>query len=69
MNCLNSFQSQIMSKTTKVPSWVPSWSALGTGCNSYVRAIYAYDLDNVFAGGGFTSAGGVNMNYIAKYGS
>ena len=57
-----------MSKTIKVI--LPSWSALGTGtgCNNVVYAIYAYNLENVFVGGSFTSADGVaNTKYIAKW--
>ena len=63
MNSFNSFQSQIMSKTTRVPSW----SALSSGCNVSVLAIHAYDLNNVFVGGSFTTAGGATTYRIAKW--
>lgn len=44
-----------------------TWSALGGGVSNPVNAIYALDASNVYAGGGFTNAGGVSANYIAKW--
>jgi PKD repeat protein len=43
-----------------------SWSSLGTGVNSYVRAIHKYN-GNIIAGGDFTSAGGTPANKVAKW--
>ena len=44
------------------------WSALGSGVMSTVNAIYAFNTANVYAGGGFTTAGDVSCNSIAKWG-
>jgi hypothetical protein len=47
-----------------------SWSALGSGMNSYVHAMAVYDDGNgaaLYAGGSFTTAGSVSANYIAKW--
>ncbi|MCP4899313.1 MAG: hypothetical protein GY906_20305, partial [bacterium] len=51
-----------------------SWSALsgpsGTGVNDAVYELAVYDDGNgeaLYAGGGFTSAGGVTVNHIAKW--
>ncbi len=44
-----------------------SWSALGTGMNDIVYAL-AFDASgNLYAGGQFTTAGGVAANRIAKW--
>jgi N-acetylneuraminic acid mutarotase len=47
-----------------------TWSTLGTGSsngvNDYVNAL-AVVGNEVFVGGGFTSAGGVSANYVARY--
>lgn len=43
-----------------------SWSPLGSGMNTLVRALYTYNND-LIAGGNFTTAGGNNANYIAKW--
>ena len=42
------------------------WSHLGSGVNSYVNAL-AVSGTNLFAGGAFTTAGGVTANYIAAW--
>ena len=44
----------------------PNWSALGTGMNFYVAALAVIGSD-LYAGGRFTTAGGVSANYIAKW--
>ena len=44
-----------------------SWSALGSGMNSTVRALAVDGGGNLYAGGDFTTAGGVTANYIAKW--
>ena len=49
-----------------------SWSSLGTGANSTVRAISIFDDGSgsgpaLYAGGLFTSAGGLSVNFIAKW--
>jgi PKD repeat protein len=43
-----------------------AWAPLGTGVNSYVRAIHKYN-GNIIVGGDFTNAGGVPANKIAKW--
>ena len=45
----------------------PSWSALGTGMDSRVYALAVDSSGNLYAGGDFTTAGGVAANYIAKW--
>jgi PKD repeat protein len=42
------------------------WTPLGTGVNSYVRAIGKYN-GNIIAGGDFNTAGAVTANKIAKW--
>ena len=42
------------------------WTPLGTGVNSYVRAIGKYN-GNIIAGGDFNTAGGGTANKIAKW--
>jgi hypothetical protein len=51
-----------------------TWSALGTPTNGvstavglYVESIAVLDANNIFVGGGFTSAGGGSANRIAKW--
>jgi hypothetical protein len=43
-----------------------SWSALGSGMNSYVNAL-AVSGSDLYVGGGFTTAGGSAANYVAKW--
>ena len=43
-----------------------TWSALGTGTNSFVKALAVYD-GILYAGGNFTTAGGVAANHVAKW--
>ncbi len=43
-----------------------SWSALGTGMNSYINALCVHNGE-VYAGGNFTTAGGNNAKYIARW--
>jgi hypothetical protein len=47
-------------------TFVTSWTNLGSGMQASVRAM-AYDGTNLYAGGSFTSAGGVSANRIAKW--
>ena len=45
-----------------------TWSALGSGMDGY--DVYALAVDasgNLYAGGNFTTAGGVSANRIAKW--
>jgi hypothetical protein len=42
-----------------------SWSALGSGMNSYVSALALDGSGRLYAGGWFTTAGGVSANFIA----
>jgi hypothetical protein len=49
-----------------------SWSPLGSGMDSADWSHYVYSLvldgsDNLYAGGGFTTAGGVSANHIAMW--
>jgi hypothetical protein len=50
-----------------------AWSDLGSGMsggkgsNTYVRALVFDISGNLYAGGSFTTAGGANANYIAKW--
>lgn len=51
-----------------------AWSPLLTDMNSYVRALAAFDEDGaggnparLYAGGGFTTAGGGAANYVARW--
>lgn len=43
-----------------------AWSPLGTGVNSYVRALTKYN-GNIIVGGDFTTAGSIAANKIAKW--
>lgn len=43
-----------------------AWSSLGTGVNSYVRAITKYN-GNIIIGGDFTTAGAVAASKVAKW--
>jgi hypothetical protein len=42
------------------------WSALDSGLNNIVCSIVVDTSDNIFVGGWFTKAGGLDANYIAK---
>ncbi len=44
-----------------------TWSALGTGLPAICRAIAVDGSGNIYAGGEFTTAGGVSANRIAKW--
>ena len=57
-----------------VAKWNPTtrkWSALGTGSNNgvggLVKTLACDASGNLYAGGSFTTAGGANANYIAKW--
>jgi len=57
-----------------IAKWNPgapgTWSALGSGVNIDVDALTVFDDGSgpaLYAGGNFTTAGGVNANYIAKW--
>jgi len=43
-----------------------SWYALGLGANNSVRALVSYNGE-LYAGGSFTSAGGIGANRVAKW--
>lgn len=44
-----------------------AWSALGSGTNTFVRALTTLDDGTLVAGGNFSLAGGVTANRIARY--
>jgi hypothetical protein len=44
-----------------------AWSELGSGANYHLYALAADASGNVYAGGGFTTAGGSPANYVAKW--
>jgi hypothetical protein len=44
-----------------------TWSPLGTGMNGVVRALAVDRSGNLYAGGSFTTAGGVSASRIAKW--
>ena len=44
-----------------------TWEAVGTGVNGRVRAFATDNQGNLYVGGEFTEAGGVSVNYIAKW--
>ncbi|MFH0983162.1 MAG: hypothetical protein V2A79_16705, partial [Planctomycetota bacterium] len=50
------------------PAWTPGFGL--PGMNDYVWALTVFDDGTgpaLYAGGGFTTAGGVSANYIAKW--
>ncbi len=67
----------LMAAAVLVPAWAGtittpaaasgSWSALGTGTNDTVYATATAPDGTLYAGGNFTSAGGVSANRIAKW--
>jgi hypothetical protein len=44
-----------------------TWNALGTGMNGYVYALAVDDWGRLFAGGPFSTAGGVTANLVATW--
>ena len=44
-----------------------SWGALGSGMNGTVQALARDSSGNLYAGGYFTTAGGVSANHVAKW--
>ncbi len=52
----------------RIAKWNGSaWTALGTGMNSAVSELAVDGSGNLYAGGSFTTAGGVAANRIAKW--
>lgn len=52
---------------SRVAKWDgSSWSALGSGINSWVYALTSHNGD-LYAGGSFTIAGGVSAVYVARW--
>jgi hypothetical protein len=55
------------------PATGQQWSALGSGVGgmdgSFNPGVWAlaWDGENLYAGGDFTTAGGISANYIAKW--
>ncbi len=47
--------------------WAGSWSCVGSGTNAAVRALAVDAANQVYAGGDFTTAGGVTANGIARW--
>ena len=58
---------------SRIAKWTPitdttgSWSALGTGTTDKVFAITIDSANNVYVGGGFTTAGSIFVSKIAKW--
>jgi len=44
-----------------------TWSSLGTGLTNVCRALAVDSQNNLYAGGDFTTAGGISANYVAKW--
>lgn len=44
-----------------------TWSALGTGLNSYATCIFISNNGSVYVAGNFTTAGGIVAKYIARW--
>ena len=44
-----------------------TWSALGTGMNGTIWGLAIDSAGNVYAGGGFNTAGGISANSVAKW--
>jgi hypothetical protein len=58
-----------VSSISGVARWSPntgSWSALGTGINSYATSV-TKDANSVFVSGSFTTAGGLTCNQCARW--
>ena len=53
------------------PVWsfttLSTWSALGSGTNGFVLALAVDGFGNLYAGGNFSTAGGVAANHVAKW--
>lgn len=47
---------------------VRNWSATDTGTNNIVRALVVDSNNNIYAGGLFTTAGGITLIIISKMG-
>ena len=56
-----------VSSTTTTHAADANWSALGSGMNSSVNALAVDAAGNLYAGGNFTTAGGITANRIAKW--
>ena len=57
----------LISFALPVSAHAAGWSALGSGMYSPVRTLVVDIAGNLYAGGKFTSAGGVSAKYIAKW--
>ena len=57
-----------LASANNIAMWDGStWSVLGSGINGTVKAIAITEDGVLYAGGYFTSAGGVSANYVAKW--
>jgi hypothetical protein len=57
----------LFSHSHATPLPPPDWTALGSGLSNFARASAIDQAGNVYAGGGFTQAGGVSANRIARW--
>jgi len=55
------------SRIAKYSFTTNSWSALGSGMDGSIIALAFDSSGNLYAGGGFNTAGGVTVNYIVKW--
>ena len=60
--------SSLVSNTLGIAMWNgSSWSAMGTGLNSSVDALFTLGTDKLLAGGAFSASGTVSMNGVARW--
>jgi len=59
---------QFTDKGNRIATWNgATWGSVGTGANGAVYSLILDKDDNLYAGGDFTTAGGISANKIAKW--